>query len=297
MSLQLHAIYTREMAIASFNSEPRLLCDNQFAVFPDTILCFITVGEYGRESYLESPSRVTWKPSRLDYDPLDKCSWFPTDARETWDRSGREIVKIRYHHILLRGIGTDEFFYIGEAHLGSYGGSSGGACFSLYEKIPRQVWLQCGGYSGWNINLNHQVHLIDRGDVASFDRLLSQLSTQGYSHLDITQYEQESLEIYINPERAWLMYFGSRAVGSLYVNQPHLGTEEEYFQCDCGISLEYPACETVTHSLAIQIAKHFLVTGNLPDNLEWTKKSWYTEQASTPPTSEEDEDDEDRIPF
>ena len=310
MSLQLHATYTREMAIASFNSEPQLLCDNQFAVFPNTILCFITVGAFARGSYLSTPSDVIWQPSRLDYDPLDKCSWFPADARETWDRSGRESVKLRNHHILLRSAEVDEFFYVGEAHLGSYGGpvdnnaqGDRDACFSLQDKIPREIWLQCGGYSGWHINLNQQVHLIDRGDVSSFDRFLSQLSTQGYSHLDITRYEGDLLEIDTNPECARLVYFGIGAGETLYVNQLHLGTEAKEFQCSCcGIPLEYPACETVPHSLAVQIAKHFLGTGNLPDNVEWTKNSWDwdgdTEPTMAPASSiEEDEEDNDRIPF
>jgi hypothetical protein len=96
MPLLLHTAYTFDEAIASFQGEYQLLCDNQFAVYSDTILCFITLGEYGKQSYLSAPDIVIWKPSRLDYAPSEEYSWFPTDARKTYDCSGTKIIKCGY---------------------------------------------------------------------------------------------------------------------------------------------------------------------------------------------------------
>jgi hypothetical protein len=304
MSLQLHTAYTFEEAIASFQGEYQLLCDNQFAVFSDIILCFVTIGEYGKQSYLSAPREVVWKPSRLDYAPSEAYSWFPTDARETYDRSGTEIVKLRNHHILLRALESEDFIYVGRAHLGSYGGSEGTANFSLDKKIPYDIWLTCGGYTGWQIYLGHEVHIIERGDCDSFERLLSQLNTANYSHIDISQYEPSSLSIYTNPECAHLKYYGAEEC--LIVDRFYRGSARKVFSCDCGIELESLEHETVSRELAIKISKHYLETGNLPMDVEWASTSWdddeYYREEDLVSYEEEDlnnlgNGDENSIPF
>ena len=52
---------------------------------------------------------------------LEQCKLTPEKVREVWDRTGEQVRKIRDHHLFLRTPSDDQFFYAGEAHLGSYG--------------------------------------------------------------------------------------------------------------------------------------------------------------------------------
>src|SRR5215469_6257969 len=148
-----------------------MLCDGQFAVFPKAVLGFLTVGKTTDKSHLRSPSLLIWKPDRLDYAPADEYPWFPHDARDVCDRSGNKVVRLRNHYIFVRSVETAEYVYAGEAHLGSYGGPRGNApgnreaCFSLAKKLPRDIWLHCGGYSGWQIDVNHKEQVISQDDL------------------------------------------------------------------------------------------------------------------------------------
>ena len=276
MSLQLHATHSIDAAIAGFEGEPQMRCDNQFAVLRDAVLGFITLRESNDESHLLSASTVIWKPARIDYAPSDEYTWFPTDVREVFDRSGREVIRLRRHYLFVRPTGANDFIYGGEAHLGSYGGprdNSPGdreARFTLNEKLPREVWLKCGGYSGWQVDVNHQDHFLAQDDLTRLNELLDELGRHDYSHLRMTRYEEDSLTIHTNPERAWLMYLREPADCGLYLNNPELDDDEEHFECVCGISLEFPASQTASHSQAAQVARHFFRTGQLPADVEWS---------------------------
>ena len=264
-----------DAAIGSFAGEPQLRCDDQFVVLPDAVLGFITLGESKDESHSPSPSTVIWKPRRIDYAPADEYTWLPTDVREVFDRSGPKIVRLRRHYIFVRPNGAQDFVYVGESHLGSYGGPSDNSAgnrearFTLNDKLSRDVWLECGGYAGWQLDVNHKDHDIAQGDAAQLDELLAQLDDQDYSHLCMTRYEEDSLTIHTNPKRAWLMYLREPADRGLYLNDPALGDDEEHFECVCGISLDFPASQTASHSQAAQIARYFFQTGQLPKDVEW----------------------------
>jgi hypothetical protein len=264
-----------DAAIAGFAGEPQLWCDDQFAVLPNSVLGFITLGESTDESHLTSPSTVIWKPRRINYAPSDEYTWLPSDVREVFDRSGRKVVRLRRHYIFLRAASVHQFVYAGEAHLGSYGGprddraGNREARFTLNDRLPRHVWLECGGYSGWHFEVNHEDHIIGQDEFSKLEEILGRLGDQDYSHLRMTRYEEDSLTIHTNPERAWLMYLREPADCGLYLNDSTLDDEEEHFECVCGISLEFPASQTVSHSQAAQIARHFFKTGDLPDYVAW----------------------------
>src|SRR5690606_6459426 len=125
--------------------------------------------------------------------------------------------------------------------------------FSLKKKLPREIWLECGGYNGWHVEANHRDQVLHQQEVDKFDKILAQLGGQDYSHLYMTRYEQDSLTIHTNPTRAWLMYLREPADAGLYVSDPQLGDDEEYFECVCGISLEFPRNQTVLHFEAASI--------------------------------------------
>src|SRR5262245_16085095 len=142
--------------------------------------------------------------------------------REVWDRTQKQIRKLRDHHIFLRTRFDEQFFYAGPAHLASYGsvlgGSGTGVCanFSLNERLPREMWLKVGGYPGWLVEVNHQSHRVVAGDVAAFEQLVNQLPQQECSHLCMTRYEEDSLIVHTNAQRGWLMYLRDPADGGVY---------------------------------------------------------------------------------
>ncbi len=271
--MDIYAAYSMQEATDGFDGQPRYWCDRQFSVLSDAVLCFITLGRGTEESYLSSPSDVVWKPSRIEDTPSGKYSWLPRAVREVYDHSASR--QIRRHHVFVRTFDMASFLYVGEAHLGSYGTSTAGgvvsreACFSLNQKLPRDLWLRFGGYSGWRIEANHKRHIVDFGDLHSLDRLLGQFDTETYSHLCMTRYEEDSLTIFTNADCAWLMYLREPEDSGLYVDNPARGEETAEFECSCGISLEYPASSTVSLMDAAEIARQFFESGELPDDIEW----------------------------
>src|SRR5262249_37779406 len=159
------------------------------------ILCFATLGDPATEPHVSCPSCVVWKPRRLDYDASDKYPWLPEKVREVWDRSQHLPRKIRVHHIFVRLPTDDGYFYAGRAGLGTFGGpttdgtpADRSATFFLSEKLPRDVWLRLGGYPGWLVEVNHQTHRVDDGDLGTFRQLAEELPRQEFSHLCMTRY-------------------------------------------------------------------------------------------------------------
>lgn len=274
--MDLHSTSSVEAAISEFGGQAQMWCDGQFAVLPKVVLGFLTVGKSTLGSHMPSPSPVIWRPGRGDYAPSEKPSWFPAAVRNVFDRSRRTPLRLRHHHILVRAPGAPDFVYAGEAHLGSFTEPRGNelekceASFTLDRKLPRDVWLRCGGYDGWLIETNHEQRVIAQGHPMGLEHALNQLSEQEYSHLSMTRYEEDSLNIYTNPHCAWLMYLRAPGDSGLYLDDPSRGAEDEHFQCACGISLDFPASQTVSHSRAATIARHYFETGKLPDDVSWS---------------------------
>lgn len=274
--LQLHRECSIRDAIADFGGDAEMWCDDQFAVLSNVVLCFITVGPGTNDSQLPQPSSVKWKPKRLDYAPEnEEYSWLPTPVREVYDRSQPEIVKLRTHHLFVRTNQMTAFFYVGEAHLGSYGGPRGHepgnreACFSLDEKVSPDIWLVCGGYKGWKVEINHEEQVVN--DTAAMDKVLRELRPDAYSHLCMTRYEEDSLTIHTNPAGlAWLMYLRRPDDCGLYVNNRELGKELQNFRCGCGIDLNFPESQTVPYATAVKIARALCENGVLPNDVNWT---------------------------
>jgi hypothetical protein len=276
----LHSWYPIAEAVATFDSDarPERFCDGQFVVLPSVVLCFVTIGQTTDEPHVSSPSQVVWRP-KLDMKPATPDDWLPERVREVWDRSGKQVRKIRDHHLFLRTAADDWFCYAGDAHLGSYGSmqtSSGewglAANFSLRHKLPRDVWLKLGGYPGWLVEVNHECHRVEAGDLSAFEQLVGELAGQEFSHLCMTRYEEDSLTVHTNATRAWLMYLRFPADSGVYTRDlAYQGPpeSEEVFQCVCGIDLEFPTVQTLPRELATQAAAEFFQTGQLPRCVHW----------------------------
>jgi Immunity protein Imm1 len=269
----IHQFVTRAEAIAAFgdSAAAQSCCDDQFVVFAHAVLCFATVGKPDAQPFLGTPTSFVWKPGRLDYDPADQVPWLPTPAREVW---GPDREQIKEHHIFLQPPGEEPFAYLGTAHLGSWGGPRGdvAAGFSLNTKVPRDLWLKLGGYPGWEVELNHQTVRVDAGDVTGFRSLLGNLPLRKFGHLTLTRYEEDSLTIHTNALRGWLMYLRSRADSGLYTRDVEYAggpNAEEFFMCDCGIDLEFPAAQTLPRARAMEVVEEFFATGELPRSVPW----------------------------
>ena len=280
MGPALHNWYSAKDAVAAFGAaeRPESFCDGQFVVLPSVVLCFVTVGQTFDEPHVSSPSCVVWRP-KLGLKPASQDEWLPEPVREVWDRSGKQVRKLRDHHIFLRTPADDRFFYAGDAHLGSYGSTrttSGewglAANFSLSHKLPRDVWLKLGGYPGWLVEVNHECHRVEAGDLPAFERLVGELAGQEFSHLCMTRYEEDSLTVHTNAQRGWLMYLRFPADNGVYTRD--LGysgpaESEEVFRCVCGIDLEFPTAQTLPRELAGRAAIEFFQTGRLPQCVHW----------------------------
>jgi hypothetical protein len=147
------------------------------------------------------------------------------------------------------------------------------ANFSLSEKLPRDVWLRLGGYTGWLIEVNHQTHRVDNGDLGTFRQLAEKLPDQEFSHLCMTRYEEDSLTVHTNDRRGWLMYLRYPGHNGIYTHDPKYAGDpegEEEFRCVCGIGLEFAARETLPRDLAIRAALEFFTTGELPRCIPWS---------------------------
>jgi len=224
------------------------------------------------------PSSVVWKPSRLDYAPSEKYAWLPDRVWEVWGPRGKSI---RQHHLFLRPPTAERFHYAGTAHLGSISGPTTGDApaersvgFSLNHKLPGEAWLRLGGFAGWQVEVNHQTHHVNQGDLPAFRKLVAQMPRRKFSHLSMTRYEEDSLTVHTNPRRGWLMYLRHPADGGVYPRDREYAGDpdaEEFFECTCGIELEFPAAQTLPRELALRAAEEFFATGELPRCVYWDK--------------------------
>jgi len=279
VELKIHNWYSIDEALGAFNaSAPEFHCDKQFVVVPQAVLCFATIGETSSQSHVPSPSSLTWRPLRLDYEPGDSIPWLPKSVREVCDRSRKPIQKLREHHVFLRKDKEGKFLYAGVAHLGSYECVRTGdpaklsANFSLNAKLPRDAWLKFGGYPGWLVEVNHRCHRLGFEDTAIFEKLVQELPSQEFSHLSLTRYEEDSLTLHTNATRGWLMYLERPDDGGIYVRDPGWtgdAERQEIFRCGCGIDLEFPAQHTLPRELAIAAVVEFFKTRQLPRRVDW----------------------------
>jgi hypothetical protein len=292
MVLSLHQRVSKPQAIQAFipGAQPMSYCAGQFCVGGTSILCFLAVAE-PTASALESRSHVRWVAPQVDYHPEDNLPWLPMpvadpeysppirydDARNWWKRGEPPPPKPprKHHQLFLRKHDEEDFIYVGPAHLGSYSMSpkkKPEADFYLESPLPRQHWLHFGGFDGWSIDTNHLERKIHQGDLPAIQDLLAAMRRVEHSPMILTRYEEDSLHLFTNTSRGWLMYLRAPDDSGLYVrNQGELGDDKEHFSCVCGIDLEYPRHRTLPRDRAMQVILDFFQTGVLPDWCEWTE--------------------------
>lgn len=283
--LTLHESYSRDEILVTVDraETPESYCDGQFVVLSDRILCLFAIDPSETGTHLPAPSRLTWRPERHDYSPGDRFSWMPSIVWENFDYQEEEPRKIRDHHVFLRMPNEEKFLYAGQAELGVIGtfpdrrtgASIREASFVLDDKLPRELWIRFGGSPGWIVEINHAIRRVAGGDVATFRELAAAMLIEKYSHLSMTRYEEDSLQIFTNAKRGWLMYLRTPSDRGLYLRGGGLHgllSRKQRFQCTCGIDLTYPAAQTVPRDQALQLAEEFFQTGTLPQSVTWTSE-------------------------
>jgi len=278
--------YSTEEALAEAGAtNPEFQCNGQFAVIREHVLCFFTVGPHLE---LRSPERIEWTSTDKDSPSDLVCNvyqWsqglpvnfgpgaFSPEFLEN-TRSADHKRKLRQHEIFLRSLPTGRFIYAGDAHLGSYGGGKGAFSmgFTLGQKLPREIWLELGGYSEWSVEINHKEECrLSRRELERFIQLCGKAMKNKFAHIVLNRYEGDALHLYTNDVRGWLMYLRQPDDSGIYLHADGIPEQTEEFRCTCGISLNFPQHQTVDKAEAMRIAEHFFSHGSLPTTYIWSE--------------------------
>jgi len=218
----LYARYERHDAIALFGSESkaRSLCDGQWLVFADAVVCLTLLGEPPKMSHFEKASRFCWvagKPFRVR-----RHEYITFVPDEVIGNNGKTPKRPIY--LFVQPPASPKYVYVGrlepsymqEVTQGNPD-NFGKAYFHLDPTLPSEVYQDLGGY--------------DPGDTnhAELDRLLGSLDaeTSKEHRLEVLKhlveywhgpigpsdgYSAEELEGIALPEtlRSWFQWAGKR---------------------------------------------------------------------------------------
>jgi hypothetical protein len=310
---RLHQSYTPDEAVAAFGEEPaEWLCDGQFAVLPQQVLCFFALdahadGHDGRADGIrvESPTSVFWRPGRPDYAPGDEEPWLPKVVREVFGPYPQRE-QIREHQMFLRRPDGERYLYVGRAALGSWSNPHNPwADFTLRAKLPRDVWVRFGGYPGWVVGVGTRSERVAAGDAAAYARLVAELGP-GEGRIGLTRYEQDILLVAVNADRGHVGYTGPDRQGYRAARDPTpVGDPQATIKLPgcCPLPFEVPLGETLPRAAAIEAAAEFFRTGRPPNCIGWSEEVGAAEPSASPdppspaPHGPPAGPDSDEIPF
>lgn len=161
---RLYEWYDRQQAIAFFGSEAGALslCDGQWLVFPEFVLCLTTIGEPSKASHFASGSDSSWVANDGYRVHSGRHNHF-VPAQVIGSEGKRRSIRL-----FVRPGDADKYMYGGEL-APSYMQRApaaefyGMARFELRQTLPSAVWLQLGGLQLGDV------------DAASVDRALDRL--------------------------------------------------------------------------------------------------------------------------
>jgi hypothetical protein len=255
LPLSLHQLVSRNDALAALGGDAqfRVLRQGEFVTFPGNVVGFLDP----RSLTFQSPTTLEWKPGTKP----DQPPWLLAPARAP---------SPKYHLLIEQESG---FFYAGDAHLGCYSMDGSMGQFTLSVRLPRDAWVGFGGYPHWKVTLNHEEHRIGNADERSVRSLLDRMVGQPHGHLALTRYEEDSLDLFTNKERGWLMYLREPGDSGLYVAGANDDEDaDEHFTCDCGIDLEFPRSRTLPLERAADVVASFFRSGTLPKSVSWEEQ-------------------------
>jgi hypothetical protein len=283
----LYESCTAEQAVAAFGdpAKARFYCDLQFTVFPRATLCFATMGNLKTGTKLLTPSKLAWRPARLDYHPEERDTpWLPKRLTRCVERSGAYLP---LHHMFLRTARAKKYVYVGIAELPMLGDISENgriqkaAHFTLDAKLPRELWLRFGGYPGRLVTFNGVERRFAGDDVAGLEQLLAGISASpGYWDVSLDGYEEHWFTVLFNARRAWLRFVpdAERRVRAQFLECTCMESwdadcptpkKRESFGNDGQCDVVYAAERTVPRELGVRAAVEHFRTGRLPECIRW----------------------------
>ena len=206
--LVLYQQYGWDEAVSLFGSKQhaQILCDGQWVICPEVILCFATLGNPTTMSHFESASRFWWisRTPPIPKEVIAARNWHPT-----------------IHHFA-RNDQRQTYLYLGKSgpsHQQSYRRSDGdsGAEFDLCPAIPSEVWQSLGGYEPGDLNhgrIDAALHRL-RENTTTADRMEILRDVAEYWHGPIrtddgiSEGELTGKEI-PSPLRSWYRLAGRR---------------------------------------------------------------------------------------
>jgi hypothetical protein len=160
----LYQAYDWEEAVRLFGSlqEARILCDGQWVIFPEAILCLTVLGERPKMPYFEVASRLWWVTDKppIPREVVAGRNWHPTI------------------HFFVRTTSQQNFACLvksGPSHQQSYPRSKEyvAALFDLRPAIPSGIWQSLGGFDPGDLDHAHVDASLQRlhGETTTEDRL------------------------------------------------------------------------------------------------------------------------------
>ncbi len=157
----LYRRYTREEALALFGTagSVRSLCDGQWVILPDRVLCFTAIGTPPGPSHFQTASRFCWaadKPYRVVFGEGEEMPFEPPPGLGRWDEFLPREARVSRErqlpiHLFARNINDDHHVYIGRLSPShswrgpSPGQNFGEAYFDLSPPLSSRVWASLGG--------------------------------------------------------------------------------------------------------------------------------------------------------
>lgn len=164
-------------------------------------------------------------------------------------------------------------FYLGPAHLGSYGrsgyGSHGEASFSLVHPLPRKLWLRLGGFAG--VLLEAAGVREDLAARAVRDAVADVLDHAASGELWLSRWRGEGLSLLFGPERAFVMELeGPGHFGWVACDPQSPGERQPVaFTLSNGQVDEWPLAATVSRDQALDAVACW-AAGGRAESLLWT---------------------------
>jgi hypothetical protein len=217
------------------------------------------------EATLHAPSELSWRAAQPYRESRGEYPFLPRALQ-------------RDEPPLLLVFVDDEagrFVYVGEGHLGSWGYSDeapdGEVAVTLREKLPKQLWLELGGYDGWAVSGRN----VRRTGLSSVDAeaLVEQLFDEAQPEIWIERYEGDGLLVAVSEPRAFVMYLREPGDAGFHATDPSLADSPEYMEWELenGQVDEFPYGDTVPVSDALDAARHHLRVGGRLPTLTWVE--------------------------
>jgi hypothetical protein len=275
-SLAAFSEVTRDQAIAALggSGQAAQYCEGQIVIVGSAILLFAATGGGSDDTRLTASDCVEWRPKRNDYHPGEQIPWLPAAAIPRYDHDRKAWVS-RSHILLRRRADADRWLYCGGAHLGSYAiprgndppGPGGPASYTFDAgRIPREFWLEFGGYPGWRMLIAGETHDLCPHEAERLGGLLTALDRPGKVGIVMARWEGDSLQVMLNDRFGFPMYLRTADDSGIYVRRRDEVDEMEAFACPCcGDPMEFPRHATLPRAEALALICGFFATGAPPE--------------------------------